>query len=169
MSISNMWYLIRKKLRELRGMTRCDRTSLITRNLYLSNALEPHADRADRCQDTLGVDIAKAGLHTAERCSCGTRRQAPARFGGVEWTAEESALAEALTKTFPTGGGPRLPLGSQHEVRPISKPNPNGPGGASTDVGDVSWVVRLCLLPPLRLFPALRVTAGRTSSAPVRR
>lgn len=60
--------------------------------------------------------------------------------GGVEWTAEESALAEALARTFPPGG-PRLPIGSQREVRPISRPNPNGPGGASTDVGDVSWVV----------------------------
>lgn len=61
--------------------------------------------------------------------------------GGVEWTAEESAFAEALARTFPKEGGPRLPIGSQREVRPISKPNPYGPGGASTDVGDVSWVV----------------------------
>ena len=60
--------------------------------------------------------------------------------GGVEWTAEESALAEALAKTFPTGDNPRLQIGSQREVRPIDKPDPNAPG-ASSDVGDVSWVV----------------------------
>lgn len=85
--------------------------------------------------------------------------------GGLEWTAEESAFAEALTRTFPSGGGPRLQLGSQREVRPIAKPNPDAPG-ASTDVGDVSWVVPLWLSAPLRLCRALRVTVGRTLCAP---
>jgi len=61
--------------------------------------------------------------------------------GGVEWTADESALAEALARSFPVASGPRLQIGSQREVRPISRPNPNTPGGASTDVGDVSWAV----------------------------
>jgi aminobenzoyl-glutamate utilization protein B len=57
------------------------------------------------------------------------------RVGGVTWDATEQAFAEALRPLLPAGG---LPLGSEREVQPYVT---GGRGGASTDVGDVSWVV----------------------------
>ena len=56
--------------------------------------------------------------------------------GGVRYTAEERAFAEAIRKTLDT---PVLPLGSESEVQPYV---PNAPAmSGSTDVGDISWVV----------------------------
>jgi aminobenzoyl-glutamate utilization protein B len=55
------------------------------------------------------------------------------RLGGVRYTKEEQAFAEALAKTLPAGG---LPLGSQEGISPPE----SVPGRGSTDVGDVSWV-----------------------------
>jgi aminobenzoyl-glutamate utilization protein B len=56
--------------------------------------------------------------------------------GGVEYDAEEWRFAEAMYQTLPSG---ILPIESASEVQPF---NPNPPTSmASTDVGDVSWVV----------------------------
>jgi len=56
--------------------------------------------------------------------------------GGVEYNAEELRFAEVMYGTLPDG---ILPLSSAAEVQPF---DPNPPTGmASTDVGDVSWVV----------------------------
>ncbi len=56
------------------------------------------------------------------------------RVGGVSYTAEERAFAEALAKTLPPGG---LPIGSQESISPPESVQ----GRGSTDVGDVAWVV----------------------------
>ena len=55
--------------------------------------------------------------------------------GGVEYSAEERAFAEALRKTFPAGPRPALELAGT--VGPVA----TGTSFGSTDVGDVSWVV----------------------------
>jgi aminobenzoyl-glutamate utilization protein B len=57
------------------------------------------------------------------------------RVGGVTYDAKEQAFAEALRPLLPTGG---LPLGSEKTIQPYVV---GERGGASTDVGDVSWVV----------------------------
>ena len=57
------------------------------------------------------------------------------KVGGVRYTREEQAFAEALRKTFPTENS--LPLGSQEGVLPPQE----GFGTASTDFGDVSWML----------------------------
>ena len=56
------------------------------------------------------------------------------RVGGVEYSPEEQAFAEAIARTLPPGG---LPLGSQRALAPSDYE----PGRASSDVGDVSWNV----------------------------
>jgi aminobenzoyl-glutamate utilization protein B len=58
--------------------------------------------------------------------------------GGIQYTPEEQAFAEALVKTMPPGASREL--GSEREIRPISLPDPNA-ASASSDVGDVSWLV----------------------------
>ena len=55
------------------------------------------------------------------------------KVGGVKYTPEEQAFAEALSNTFPKP----VPLGSQENVEPWK---PRAAGG-STDVADVSWTV----------------------------
>ena len=55
--------------------------------------------------------------------------------GGVKYSAEEQAFAEAIRKTVPLEG--TLPLGSQEGVRPPDETF----GIGSTDAGDVSWIV----------------------------
>ncbi len=57
------------------------------------------------------------------------------RVGGVKYTAEERAFAEALRQTFPTEKA--LPLGSEEQIQPVEE----GLGSGSTDVADVSWIV----------------------------
>jgi aminobenzoyl-glutamate utilization protein B len=57
------------------------------------------------------------------------------RVGGVKYTAQEQAFAEALRKTFPTENA--LPLGSQEQIQPVEE----GFSPGSTDVADVSWIV----------------------------
>jgi aminobenzoyl-glutamate utilization protein B len=54
--------------------------------------------------------------------------------GGVKYSPEERAFAEALRKTL---GGPMMPLGSEEQVQPPSDTFTP----ASTDLGDVSWKV----------------------------
>jgi aminobenzoyl-glutamate utilization protein B len=54
------------------------------------------------------------------------------RVGGVTYTSEEQAFADAIRKTLQDR---TRPLGSQEKVEPPSE----GSGPASTDAGDVSW------------------------------
>ena len=54
------------------------------------------------------------------------------RVGGVTYTREEQAFADAIRKTLPDR---TRPMGSQEKVDPPSE----GSGVASTDAGDVSW------------------------------
>lgn len=56
------------------------------------------------------------------------------QVGGVKYTAEERAFAEALRKTL---AGPLMPLGSEETIQPPSETITP----ASTDLGDVSWKV----------------------------
>jgi aminobenzoyl-glutamate utilization protein B len=58
------------------------------------------------------------------------------KAGGVQYTAEETAFAQALQKTFDF----TIPaIASAATVKPLKEPG--GSGGGSTDVGDVSWNV----------------------------
>lgn len=54
-------------------------------------------------------------------------------IGGIRYTPEELAFADALRGTLPPGGVPD----SQAEIQAIG----SGSGYGSTDVGDVSWIV----------------------------
>jgi aminobenzoyl-glutamate utilization protein B len=56
------------------------------------------------------------------------------RVGGIQYTGEERAFAEALRRTMLN---PTLPLGSEEKIQPPEKEI----GMASTDLGDVSWNV----------------------------
>ena len=56
------------------------------------------------------------------------------RVGGYRMTADEVAFAEKLRATMPDA---RLPIGSQEGIQPFTV----GGAAASTDMGDVSWVV----------------------------
>jgi len=58
--------------------------------------------------------------------------------GGVRYSPEELAFAEALRKTFATESTPAL--GSQEQVGGSGR-EPSSGGSGSTDVGDVSWMV----------------------------
>jgi aminobenzoyl-glutamate utilization protein B len=57
------------------------------------------------------------------------------RLGGLHYTPEEQAFAQALRKTLPSEDS--LPLGSQENVQEIER----DVTFASTDMGDVSWIV----------------------------
>jgi aminobenzoyl-glutamate utilization protein B len=57
------------------------------------------------------------------------------RAGGIRYSAEEQAFAETLCRAVPVDKA--LPLGSQEAIQPPD----TGYVAASTDVGDVSWVV----------------------------
>jgi aminobenzoyl-glutamate utilization protein B len=57
------------------------------------------------------------------------------RAGGIQYSAEEKAFAEALRRTASLEGAP--PLGSQEAIQPPA----TGYVASSTEVGDVSWVV----------------------------
>ena len=56
------------------------------------------------------------------------------KIGGIEYTAEELRFAQALRATLQK---PELPIGSQREIQPFAPQVTS----ASTDVGDISWVV----------------------------
>jgi len=70
------------------------------------------------------------------------------RVGGVIYSAEEKAFAEALAKTFPTSESP-LPLGSEAEIQP----GRSGSSSGSTDAGDVSWQVPMSQLSTATFVP----------------
>jgi aminobenzoyl-glutamate utilization protein B len=54
-------------------------------------------------------------------------------LGGVTYSPDEAAFAERIRSTL---ADPSRPLGSQQEIQPFVPSQ----GGASTDVGDISWV-----------------------------
>jgi aminobenzoyl-glutamate utilization protein B len=56
--------------------------------------------------------------------------------GGVVYTTEEREFAEELRKSFPDRS---LPLDSAAQVLPLEREG--APGGHSTDVGDISWML----------------------------
>lgn len=56
------------------------------------------------------------------------------RVGGIHYTPEERRFAERIRETM---DDPPLPLGSQEAIQPFGERQ----GMASSDVGDVSWVV----------------------------
>jgi aminobenzoyl-glutamate utilization protein B len=56
-------------------------------------------------------------------------------LGGIRYTAEEQAFAETLTKTFQAEEG--LKVGSQEKILDLA----HDVSMASSDVGDVSWIV----------------------------
>ena len=58
------------------------------------------------------------------------------QVGGIAYTAEETAFAQALQKSF-DAGAPAISTAAQ--VVPLKETD--GAGGGSTDVGDVSWNV----------------------------
>jgi aminobenzoyl-glutamate utilization protein B len=55
-------------------------------------------------------------------------------MGGIDYTAEELRFAETVRATLES---PELPIGSQREIQPFVPQLTS----ASTDVGDISWVV----------------------------
>jgi aminobenzoyl-glutamate utilization protein B len=86
------------------------------------------------------------------------------KVGGVRYTAEERAFAEAIRKTL-SGGEALLPLGSEAEIQPMRSVITY----ASTDMGDVSWTVPTVQLSAATWVPGTAahswqaVAAGGTS------
>ena len=64
----------------------------------------------------------------------GLQRKNLETVGGVRYSPEEQAFAEALRRALPEGG---LPLGSQERIQREGATV----SSASTDMGDVSWVI----------------------------
>jgi aminobenzoyl-glutamate utilization protein B len=71
------------------------------------------------------------------------------QVGGVTYTKDEQAFAEALRKTLPPDRG--RPLGSQEGIQPPSE----GYFSASSDVGDVSWIVPTAALGTATFVPGV--------------
>ena len=71
------------------------------------------------------------------------------RVGGVTYSKEEQAFAETLRKTLPPDRG--RPLGSQERIQPPS----DGYFSASSDVGDVSWIVPTAALGTATFVPGV--------------
>ena len=71
------------------------------------------------------------------------------RVGGVTYTREEQAFAETIRKTLPPDRG--RPLGSQERIQPPS----DGYFSASSDVGDVSWIVPTAALGTATFVPGV--------------
>ncbi len=67
--------------------------------------------------------------------------------GGVTYTREETQFAEKLRKTFVNTA--EEPLGSQEKIQTPTE----GTGSASTDAGDVSWVVPMAQLSAATYVP----------------
>lgn len=70
------------------------------------------------------------------------------RVGGVTYTAEEQAFAETIRKTLPDR---TRPIGSQEKVEPPTE----GTGGASTDAGDVSWMLPMAAISAATYVPGV--------------
>lgn len=69
--------------------------------------------------------------------------------GGVTYTKDEEAFAESIRKTLPAGHG--RPLGSQERIQePVE-----GYTSASTDAGDVSWIVPTAALTTATFVPGV--------------
>ena len=70
------------------------------------------------------------------------------RVGGVKYTAEEQAFAQALMKSFAQSEDP-LPLGSEAQIQAPR----GGSSSGSTDAGDVSWQVPMSQLSAATFVP----------------
>lgn len=68
--------------------------------------------------------------------------------GGVTYTREEQAFAEAIRKSLPDR---TRPIGSQEHIEAPSE----GTGSASTDAGDVSWTVPMASLVAATFVPGV--------------
>jgi len=68
--------------------------------------------------------------------------------GGVTYTREEQAFAEAIRKTLPDRN---RAMGSQERIEPPHE----GPGPASTDAGDVSWNVPMAEMTAATFVPGV--------------
>ena len=71
------------------------------------------------------------------------------RVGGVVYSSREEAFAEEIRKTLALDGA--RPLGSQERVEAPRE----GHGSASTDVGDVSWIVPTAALTAATFVPGV--------------
>ncbi len=71
------------------------------------------------------------------------------QVGGVTYTKDEQAFAESLRKTLPPDRA--RPLGSQEGIQPPSE----GYFSASSDVGDVSWIVPTAALGTATFVPGV--------------
>ncbi|HEY6392097.1 MAG TPA: amidohydrolase [Bryobacteraceae bacterium] len=71
------------------------------------------------------------------------------QVGGVTYTKEEQAFAENLRKSLPPDRG--SPLGSQEQIHPPAE----GYFSASSDVGDVSWIVPTAALGTATFVPGV--------------
>ncbi len=69
--------------------------------------------------------------------------------GGVTYSKEEQAFAESLRKTLPLDRA--RPLGSQEGIQPVAE----GYFSASSDVGDVSWIVPTAALNTATFVPGV--------------
>ncbi|GAB3990831.1 M20 family metallopeptidase [Spirosoma daeguense] len=58
--------------------------------------------------------------------------------GGINYTPEETAFAQKISTTF---NGPKVPIESAAEIKDFRTASETTTSSASTDVGDVSWVV----------------------------
>ena len=70
------------------------------------------------------------------------------RVGGVKYTPEEQAFAQALAKSFPVSEDP-LPLGSEAQIQTPR----GGSSSGSTDAGDVSWLMPMSQLSTATFVP----------------
>ena len=68
--------------------------------------------------------------------------------GGVTYTAAEQAFAETIRQTLPDR---TRPIGSQEKIEPPTE----GPGGASTDAGDVSWTLPMAQISAATYVPGI--------------
>jgi aminobenzoyl-glutamate utilization protein B len=69
--------------------------------------------------------------------------------GGVTYSREEQAFAESIRKTLPLDRA--RPLGSQEGIQPPAE----GYFSASSDVGDVSWIVPTAALNTATFVPGV--------------
>ncbi|MCX6626033.1 MAG: amidohydrolase [Candidatus Solibacter sp.] len=77
--------------------------------------------------------------------------------GGVKYTREELAFAEAIRKTFPEL---TRPIGSQETIEPPSE----GKGSASTDAGDVSWTVPMAQIEAATFVPGVPLHSWQSAA-----
>lgn len=78
-------------------------------------------------------------------------------IGGVSYSAEERQFAEAIRKTIGQDGPP---IGSQEKAEPPVE----GRGGASTDAGDVSWILPMADIAAATFVPGVPAHTWQAAS-----